>query len=152
MFMLSDISEGSGVDFPIIADNDNKDDLLHAIRYADNKGLNAVGSLQLIHGTDKIPVHISGVVNTSITQSEALFLRSSVIDRATAVELTTDQSEPLQIVFRDILGREVYRTSRESIGGTEEFRLLLPQLSNGRYQLEILTPYTRLSSSVLIIH
>jgi hypothetical protein len=157
MFTSVDLFDGAVGNIAITANTDNKDDILRAIPGAQteadhNKGWEDVGSLQLIHGTDKIPVRLNGVVNNSTNLSESVSLRNSILDRQVILELVTDHSEPIQIILRDIMGREVYRISRFSIGGTEEFRVLLPQLSSGRYQLEILTPINRLATSILIIH
>ncbi len=128
----------------LTADHDNLQDVILglplAYTYEDNsRGRTSLGGLQVIHGSKKIPVHISdrfGVVPNEQSTSTILLYPNPANNHST-IECSFERSGKISIQVFDILGREVLIEDRSVNSGRQQFSLDLRGLTQGIYSVKV---------------
>lgn len=122
---------------------DNRTDLLMGMplhyTYEDlSKGKSDVGTLHLLYGSDKIPVHLNPKysVHSSNESNETISVYPNPTANYINIEYAVGMSGKTFFTIRDILGREIYRDeARSEKIGRDARRLNLPSLPSGTYIL-----------------
>lgn len=118
-----------------------------------NKGIFQKGSLEVLQGTSRIPVHLNPkFAVTEIGQMiRTIEIFPNPIVRAFNVTAIFREAENIKLVLRDLLGRAVYSESRFVSGGKETIHINLPQLVPGTYFLEIAGRSDRYTAKISVL-
>jgi hypothetical protein len=129
----------------LVADRDSLQDIINGLggfTSGDDRLLHNwwfVGTLQLIHGSTQIPVHISPKYGVALSHNAPSGLSAfpNPIRNHFQIDFTFRSSGETTVRFSDLLGREVYREIFRGAAGEQIKRIQLPKLANGVYQLSI---------------
>jgi hypothetical protein len=149
---------GTGYIDTLVADRDSLQDIINGlvIFTSDNDRLLhnwwGVGSLQVIHGSKQIPVHISPKYSVGPTPtSTAIFtVYPNPIRTHFQADFRLRESGNALLRIFDLLGREVYREIFRGTAGEQVKRVQLPRLANGVYQLLIERGPEQLRTKIVI--
>jgi hypothetical protein len=128
----------------LTADHDNLQDVIIGIpdyySYDDlNLGKQYVGSIHVVHGSKKIPVHISErfAVEKHAVAIGSMMLYPNPTHDHTSIECSFEHPGRVSIQIYDVLGRVVMREDREVRAGREVFSLSLNGLTKGAYSVRV---------------
>jgi hypothetical protein len=141
----------------LVADRDSLQDVVNGLGIFTSdddvfNGKQAVGSLQLIHGSTQIPVRVNPKYSVACTPTlmSILSVFPNPIRNHFQADFTLQSSGETKIRFLDLLGREVYREQFRGVAGEQIKRIQLPRLSNGVYQLLIERGPEQLRTKIVI--
>jgi hypothetical protein len=149
---------GTGYIDTLVADRDSLQDIINGLvifTSDDDRLLHnwwGVGSLQVIHGSKQIPVHISakyGVASGHNSTSVLSVYPNPIRNHFQADFRLRESGNALLRIF-DLLGREVYREIFRGTAGEQVKRVQLPRLANGVYQLLIERGPEQLRTKIVI--
>jgi hypothetical protein len=157
MFYSMSNSDAGAVD-TLVADRDSLQDIINGLggfTSNDDRLLHNwwfVGTLQLIHGSTQIPVHISPKYGVALNHNaaSALSVFPNPIRNHFQIDFTFRSSGETSVRFFDLLGREVYREIFRGTAGEQTKRIQLPKLANGVYQLYIERGPEQLRTKIVI--
>jgi hypothetical protein len=149
---------GYGEGFPINADGDGFQDVILAMpsfatAYDVSQNKRAVGTLRVLHGSQKIPVKLNGKfgVTGQKRSLESPLVYPSPANTFLMVSIPEPDASTLTVKVFDLLGREMTATGlRVSANGV--VRLETSKLNAGSYILEITTQGNIYHSKVDIVH
>jgi hypothetical protein len=98
------------------------------------KNLRGIGSLGILYGSKKIPLH--NAVVPVITNDDHIGVFPNPASQELTIQLPTKENVSLQVILHDVLGREVFRTQRSTLENGR-MAISLPQLSSGTYYIQI---------------
>ena len=125
----------------ITADGDNLQDVIIGLgNYVSDddlaKGYSNVGSIQIVHGSKKIPVHTNGVARSTPTQP-TLDVYPNPLRSSGTVSYSSPQSGEAMVTLYDILGRAVFAWSEHVVPGNHFIHLDFGEQPSGSYRLEV---------------
>jgi hypothetical protein len=146
--------EATGVD-TVTADGDNLQDVIIGLSgyVSDNdlaKGYNSVGSIQIVHGSKKIPVHTNGVAR-STPLPPTLDIYPNPLRTSGTVSYASMQSGTAFITLYDILGHAVFQWSEHVISGNHIIHLDIGEQPSGSYLLEVNLNGERVGTQVVVV-
>jgi hypothetical protein len=150
-------NNGTGYIDTLVADRDSLQDIINGLVIFTSdedvlRGKDGVGSLQVIHGSKQIPVHISakyGVASRHNSASE-LSVYPNPVRNHCQLDFTLQSAGATSVRFFDLLGREVYRENFRASTGEQIKRIQLPRLTNGVYQVLIERGPEQLRTKIVI--
>jgi hypothetical protein len=132
---------GDAIVDTLTADSDGLQDILLGLSryysYDDlDKGKTDVGTVILLHGNTKIPVHLNPkyTILSSGLQPHLTVYPNPAVDKL-IIESSTESIRT--VVIRDILGRQVFRTSRTISSGPEQIIIPVHNFIAGNYLLTV---------------
>jgi hypothetical protein len=140
----------------LTADGDNITDLAIGRAYyvsaADQaKGKTGVGTVQVVHGTTKIPAKSTSAVHEQ-PQSTDLNIFPNPLNRIGTISFTNNvAASTARIVLRDILGRKVHEESQRIGQGQQTLKIAFGDLASGTYQVEVGLGNRHLTKQVVIV-
>jgi hypothetical protein len=143
MYYITDRPGGGSID-TITANNDPLQDLLYGMPIYTrqlhwDQGHKNFGTLHLIKGTMKIPVRVSRIVTPGGALQTDLIAYPNPAKTYTMLRYSFERGSSVNCEVFDALGRSVHHISWQALGGTEEYRLPLPQLPAGSYVIRLRT-------------
>ena len=116
-------------------------------------GKERVGTIQLLHGSTKIPVKLSQRFDVAPlhVQSNQLEVYPNPANVRASIVLRGFERGAVQIVLRDVLGREVYHSSVRCTTAAETYTIQTTHLAQGSYQLELEGAGKRMVSHLTIV-
>jgi len=118
---------------------------------ADNdKGWSNVGSIQIIHGSRKIPVKRSGVAEKVLPASSIDVFPNPLHSEAT-ISLLLNRPSTVEITLHDVLGRVVYNLRHPFESGYQKLPVNFGAYASGSYRLQVNTGEKILTNEVLIV-
>ena len=100
-----------------------------------NNSIFSKGSLQVLYGSENIPVHLNSVV--SVTTEPKIEVYPNPVIHSFNVTASFNYTQHIKFILHDVLGRIVYSSERSADGGEQIFHFDIPALSPGTYILEI---------------
>lgn len=140
----------------IKADNDNRTDVILGMhnytvgRQQDNGWLD-VGTIQVIHGSRKIPVHTNAISQKPLSVNELDLFPNPLRSVGTLILVNSGPAIQAHIVLRDILGRRVFERVCPIGKGRQSIKLNFGERVSGSYRLEVEFGSQRLTKQVEIV-
>ena len=148
----------SGIDTwdSLTADGDNITDLgigrytyVSAVDKANGK--TGVGTVQVVHGTTKIPAKSTSAVHEE-PQSMDLKIFPNPLKNIGTISFTNNvAASTARIVLRDILGRDVHEESHRIGQGQQTLKIAFGELASGSYRVEVELGSRHLTKQVVIV-
>jgi hypothetical protein len=137
------------------ADGDGLTDLMWSnpgfVSATDNdKGWSSVGTIQVVHGSKRIPVR-SRAVPIERRAADELNVFPNPMRSSGTVTFPLQFKGEVSILVRDVLGRIVHRISYTAFSDNREFALDLQSLPSGTYRLEVVSRAIRLFKEVMLV-
>jgi hypothetical protein len=138
---------GHGTLDTLTADGDRLEDLIIGIPYYNSyqdvdSNRTLLGTVHVVHGSKKIPVHLSPVFDVATSELASGGLEVYPNPAATNVSLVLRglSREEVSIVVRDMLGREVLRAKHRCTSDAELYSIGTENLASGSYVVQIVGP------------
>ena len=127
----------------ITADGDLLEDLIQGNSFyrTQGGGQAGVGTIQVIHGSKKIPVALNPLfanVTKAVQSGDSIQIAPNPCSTHTVVTWESSCSGAVELQLYDVMGRQVYQERRPTTGTLESFSLDLPKLPNGEYFLVLI--------------
>ncbi len=117
-----------------------------------NNGIFAKGSLQVLYGSEKIPVHLNPKFAVAPIPNNDIGIEvyPNPMTRSFNITAGFDFSQSVRFIIRDVLGRGVYSADRIASGGEETFHFEIPALSSGTYFIQAVGRSTHFQKKISI--
>jgi hypothetical protein len=139
----------------LTADGDNIEDIAigrdgyNTVEDLD-KGITEVGTIQIVHGTKRIPAHRSGVQRISASSLTCAVMPTPSVDNATIELSGLKTGHTCRISIRDLLGRLVYSTEHVPTSSNLVLKLGVSSVSSGVYILLVESQDGSLSQKLIV--
>jgi hypothetical protein len=144
---------------PFEADGDNYGDVLisddaYTTEVDVNLGKSNIGTIQLVHGSPQIPVHLNPKYSVVSRKSSEgiLSVFPNPANEKTQITFQTPLPERINFTLHDLLGRTIKHWVKDSGGGVENILLYTADLPSGTYVLDFESASQRILQKISIMH
>ncbi len=138
MFIGPIPNSGDGFLDTLTADNDNlQDAILGLSGFGLNNGNEAVGTIYVIHGSNKIPVKTNRVLPISQNDISINVFPNPVTNGKCILDLRSAPEEDIQVNIFDLLGRKVFSENIYTPFVNPLHPIVIRTLPNGTYVIEL---------------
>jgi len=116
-----------------------------------DKGWHDVGSIQVVHGSKKIPIHASNVTLPDGVETE-ISITPNPSHTTAQLEFDAPKEGEAEISIVDLLGREVYRKSMPVHKAHDILTLPVGEITSGTYTVQLQFGTERKLSHLVVVH
>ncbi len=148
-----------GWPIPITADNDNMTDAVLGMPFIcsekdKSKGWEDVGSIGLLHGSKKIPVHLNDVASDTEREhlkTSQMYAYPNPLDQKTTLTFENCTSGVMYMEVVSSIGVSVLREEIPDVDGLQQYAADLSGLPAGAYHIRLVCPADGWSASTNVI-